>query len=183
MIDLQINGGSIGIIPNTADEFTIQQFEYLIEVLSDQTKSEMEKYYDLLVKLGVEEDKLDTLPVEKFKEVVAAYKFTPSENQELRSEFELDGVIYRSAEDFEFNVWQSKTIERYMIDKPERYLGEFCAIIFRPEGIPLAVTKTDAYIKEKGAMFREKLSVGILLPYLQLWSEAILTELSVYGNS
>jgi hypothetical protein len=177
MVNIKINGKSIGRIPTSIKEFTIAQFEKLIVLMNKAEITEEERYYELFLYLGISEDDLDMMDIGEFRTLIGKYRdLTDLGESKLKKSFKFQGKKYEAftGKEFRLTVRHSKLIEKYMISDPFHYLAEFCAIIFVEEGVSISEAKTDAYIKEKANAFREALKVEVVLPYLNIWTTDVL---------
>jgi hypothetical protein len=157
-------------IPNKMDELTIEQFEKISQILNNQEFDNIERYVEMFKYLGIKEEQWDDYPFSKFVELIKEFNlnsFTPSETV---TSIEVDGYTYEAQ--LKLSVKETKLIEKIVNTKPNHYISDILAIMFKRTDLSNTEHFTDAHLKHKAKIFRN-LKAEICVPYIVFVTEKI----------
>lgn len=169
-------------LPHQPSDFKLGKYEKVMKILEEDV-TEIEKYSNLLVELGIPEEVIDDLTIEEFSSTIKDYmegttydfskfKFVPT--------IEVNGRTYQAFdEDAEFllKVKDLNWIEKLIKRNPDKYLAEVLAVIFKDIELTKTEHYTDAHIRHKASLFRENVTLDIAIPYIGAISHELLTSL------
>ena len=157
-------------IPNKMNELTIEQFEKISQILNNKEFDNIEKYVEMFKYLGVEEKLWDDYPFSEFIELVKTFNldsYTPSEPV---ASIELEGFTYTA--EMRLSVKETKLIEKIVNSKPNNYISDILAIMFKRSDLSNTEHFADAHLKHKAKMFRTQ-KAELCVPYIVFVTEKI----------
>lgn len=157
-------------IPNKMSELTIEQFEKISQILNNREFDNVEKYVEMFKYLGIEEKLWDDYPFSEFIELVKTFNldsYTPSEPV---ASIELEGYIYTA--EMRLSVKETKLIEKIVNGKPNNYISDILAIMFKRSDLSNTEHFADAHLKHKAKMFRAQ-KAELCVPYIVFVTEKI----------
>lgn len=150
-------------IPNEPHEMTIEQFDKINFVTSDQNLDEIEKWIEKFKVLGVPEDVFDDMEMEEFYQNVANWNDQPPHPKDKVLSLEIDGYIYEAKPTI--GVKDLGMIEKVWKSNNGNFAAETLAIIYKRSDL----SKTEHYhaphIKHKTALFKKHTS-DIVIPWI-----------------
>lgn len=157
-------------IPNKMSELTIEQFEKISQILNNQEFDNVEKYVEMFKYLGIEEKLWDDYPFSEFIELVKTFNldsYTPSEPV---ASIELEGFTYNA--EMRLSVKETKLIEKIVNGKPNNYISDILAIMFKRSDLSNTEHFADAHLKHKAKLFRTQ-KAELCVPYIVFVTEKI----------
>ena len=142
------------------DELTIEQFEKISQILNNQEFDNIEKYVEMFKYLGIDEKLWDDYPFSEFIELV----------QEPVTSIELEGYTYTA--EMRLSVKETKLIEKIVNGKPNNYISDILAIMFKRTDLGNTEHFTDAHLKLKSKLFRDQ-KAELCIPYIVFVTEKI----------
>ena len=153
-------------VKNTVEELTVSEFEKIVEIQSDNTKSATEKQIDVFVSLGVPEEVVDSMTIAEFKKHIEEFNDVKSKEYEFLPEVEIEGFVYKAFdEEFKLSVRDLKHIENKVNKSPFSYMAFMLAVIFKRTDLSKAEHYDNAHLKHKAELFG-KLPAAIAVPYV-----------------
>lgn len=152
------------------DELTIAQFEKISQILNNQEFDNIEKYVEMFKFLGIEEKLWDDYPFSQFIELVREFNLDSYTPQEAVTSIELEGYTYTA--EMKLSVKETKLIEKIVNTKPNNYISDILAIMFKRSDLTNTEHFTDAHLKHKAKLFRE-LKAEMCVPYIVFVTEKI----------
>ena len=144
-------------IPNKMSELTIEQFEKISQILNNQDFDNIEKYVEMFKYLGIKEEMWDDYPFSEFIKLV--------------QEFNLDSYTPNEAQ-LKLSVKETKLIEKIVNTKPNHYISDILAIMFKRSDLSNTEHFTDAHLKHKAKLFRTQ-KAELCVPYIVFVTEKI----------
>lgn len=157
-------------IPNKMDELTIEQFEKISQILNNQDFDNVEKYVEMFKYLGIEEKLWDDYPFSEFIELVKTFNLDSYTPQEPVASIELEGYIYTA--EMRLSVKETKLIEKIVNGKPNNYISDILAIMFKRSDLSNTEHFADAHLKHKAKLFRSQ-KAELCVPYIVFVTEKI----------
>jgi hypothetical protein len=157
-------------IPNKMDELTIEQFEKISQILNNQEFDNIERYVEMFKYLGIKEELWDDYPFSMFVELIKEFNlnsFTPGETV---TSIEVDGYTYEAQ--LKLSVKETKLIEKIVNTKPNHYLSDIMAIMFKRTDLSNTEHFTDAHLKHKAKLFRTQ-KAELCVPYIVFVTDKI----------
>ena len=157
-------------IPNKMSELTIEQFEKISQILNNQEFDNVEKYVEMFKYLGIDEKLWDDYPFSEFIELVKTFNldsYTPSEPV---ATIELEGYTYTA--EMRLSVKETKLIEKIVNGKPNNYISDILAIMFKRSDLSNTEHFADAHLKHKAKLFRSQ-KAELCVPYIVFVTEKI----------
>jgi len=168
------------MVKSELSELTIQEYEDVSKILSDESKGNFEKYIDILVYLGLEIDDAESVPLKSLLEFIKAFVEGEIE-MHLNPIINIDGYDYRAIEEGEteprITPRVTKHIEKILSSGHKGHLSEIAAVLLRKEGLSNKEHYEPAHIKHKAKLIRENLKASDVLPYIIFATNGILTNL------
>ena len=138
-------------IKNKLDELTVDEFTEISSIMKDADKLSIEKYFDIMVYLGADEDKITDEELIEFAKTINRSESNFSED--LKKYIEVDGRKYISYEDkFEISAKDLVLIEKSLNKKD--YYARVLAILFKREDLTKKEHYEEAHIKWKTELFK-----------------------------
>jgi len=157
-------------IPNKMDELTIEQFERISQILNNQDFDNIEKYVEMFKYLGIEEKMWDDYPFSDFIKLVQDFNLDSYTPQEPVTSIELEGYTYTA--EMRLSVKETKLIEKIVNGKPNNYISDILAIMFKRTDLGNTEHFTDAHLKLKSKLFRAQ-KADLCVPYIVFVTEKI----------
>lgn len=157
-------------IPNKMSELTIEQFEKISQILNNKEFDNVEKYVEMFKYLGIDEKLWDDYPFSEFIELVKTFNldsYTPSEPV---ASIELEGYTYTA--EMRLSVKETKLIEKIVNGKPNNYISDILAIMFKRSDLSNTEHFADAHLKHKAKLFRTQ-KAELCVPYIVFVTEKI----------
>jgi len=157
-------------IPNKMDELTIEQFERISQILNNQEFDNIEKYVEMFKYLGIDEKLWDDYPFSDFIKLVQDFNLDSYTPQEPVTSIELEGYTYTA--EMRLSVKETKLIEKIVNGKPNNYISDILAIMFKRTDLGNTEHFTDAHLKLKSKLFRGQ-KAELCIPYIVFVTEKI----------
>lgn len=157
-------------IPNKMSELTIEQFEKISQILNNQDFDNVEKYVEMFKYLGIEEKLWDDYPFSEFIELVKTFNLDSYTPQEPVASIELEGYTYTA--EMRLSVKETKLIEKIVNGKPNNYISDILAIMFKRTDLSNTEHFADAHLKHKAKLFRSQ-KAELCVPYIVFVTEKI----------
>jgi hypothetical protein len=167
-------------IKSSLTEWTIGEYENIINILSDDKLDFIDKYIKVLELLGLPDEVLDKLGDDEFFEIVQNILDNNIDNN-FKKEFELHGYTYRAYEgdEYKLSVRDMAKIEN-IIKSDDVKLSRILAVIFKREDLTNTEHYDKAHLDYKAKIFKE-LNADIVIPYILLIEKKMVKKL-VYLN-
>lgn len=151
-------------IKNNIKEFTIREFEEISAILNNESLENVEKYMDVLEKLGIHSNLLNEMTDDEFFELISKFEMTT--DLTLTPKFEHEGHTYVAyEEEFKLGVKALSIIEKAIAKNPNKYLAKTLAVIFKRSDLSGGEHYVDTHLKSKEKIFQE-LPATLAYPYL-----------------
>lgn len=157
-------------IPNKMSELTIEQFEKISQILNNQEFDNVEKYVEMFKYLGVDEKMWDDYPFSEFIELVKQFNLDSYTPQEAVTSIALEGYTYTA--EMRLSVKETKLIEKIVNSKPNHYISDILAIMFKRTDLSNTEHFADAHLKHKAKLFRSQ-KAELCVPYIVFVTEKI----------
>ncbi len=159
-------------IPNELNELTIQQFEDITEIHSNEKLDHVEKHLEVFKYMGVPEE-IEDVDFEDFKEYIRIFNTAKAPEGILLKRFEADGYTYQAYdEEWKLSAKETKLIEKILNNKHKGYISEVLAVLFKRTDLGKNEHYTDAHIKHKAKIIRQ-MTAEVAVPYLVAVAETI----------
>lgn len=159
-------------IPNELNELTIQQFEDITEIHSNEKLDHVEKHLEVFKYMGVPEE-IEDVDFEDFKEYIRLFNTAKAPEGILLKRFEADGYTYQAYDDeWKLSAKETKLIEKILNNKHKGYISEMLAVLFKRTDLGKNEHYTDAHIKHKAKIIRQ-MTADVAVPYLVAVAETI----------
>jgi len=143
-------------IPNKSSELTVKQFSKVNEILRSENEP-IEKWYQIFIYLGAEENEINNLEFDEFKEVIRLFNDSESKDLEIQRTIEIDGYTYESYKDeFKVSVKDLKSIEKLISKNPNSYIAEMVAVLYKRVDLTDKEHYEPAHIKHKTTLFSDQ---------------------------
>jgi hypothetical protein len=154
-------------IKNLASEMDIQTFEKVSSFINDNEAETFEKWINIFVYLGVDENELNDMEFNDFRECVREFnKPAPKVDPSYTKTLEIDGYTYQSYEDeFKLSVRDLKYIEKAIRKDSGNYLAKMMAIIFKRTDLTPTEHYADAHIDFKTKLFKKQ-NAELVIPFV-----------------
>jgi hypothetical protein len=157
-------------IPNKMSELTIEQFEKISQILNNQEFDNIEKYVEMFKYLGIDEKLWDDYPFSEFIELVKTFNLDSYTPQDAVTSIELEGYTYTA--EMRLSVKETKLIEKIVNTKPNHYISDILAIMFKRTDLSNTEHFADAHLKHKAKLFRTE-KAELCVPYIVFVTEKI----------
>lgn len=157
-------------IPNKMNELTIDQFERISQILNNKEFDNIEKYVEMFKFLGIDEKQWDDYPFSEFIKLVQEFNLDSYTPQEPIGTIELEGYTYTA--ELRLSVKETKLIEKIVNTKPNHYISDIMAIMFKRTDLSNTEHFADAHLKHKAKIFRD-LKAEVCVPYIVFVTEKI----------
>jgi hypothetical protein len=157
-------------VPNKMSELTIEQFEKISQILNNQQFDNIERYVEMFKYLGIKEELWDDYPFSKFVELIKEFNLDSYTPNEAKTTIELEGYTYEAQ--LKLSVKETKLIEKIVNTKPNHYISDILAIMFKRTDLSNTEHFTDAHLKHKAKIFRN-LKAEICVPYIVFVTDKI----------
>lgn len=184
MLNIKIEGNTYPI-KQSAEEFTIGEYENVAAILNNDDINEVERFSQAFVMLGMNEDLLDSFDAFAFFKLIGKFKDYQMEVGEFSQIIEVNGRTYESFKDgneFYFSVKDMRLIEEYVKKNPTFFIAEIIAILFKDVELTKTEHYDDAHIKHKAKLFRKEITYDIALPFIADFSQNLIESLESFKN-
>jgi len=159
-------------IPNELNELTIQQFEDITEIHSNEKLDHVEKHLEVFKYMGAPEE-IEDVDFEDFKEYIRLFNTAKAPEGILLKRFEADGYTYQAYdEEWKLSAKETKLIEKILNNKHKGYISEVLSVLFKRTDLGKNEHYTDAHIKHKAKIIRQ-MTADVAVPYLVAVAETI----------
>jgi len=154
-------------IKNFASEMDIQTFEKVSSFINDNEAETFEKWINIFVYLGADENEINEMDFNDFRECVKEFnaareQITPNYTKTI----EIGGYTYQSfEEEFKLSVRDLKYIEKSIKKDPANYLARMLAIIFKRTDLTPTEHYSDAHIDFKTKLFKKE-NAELVIPFV-----------------
>jgi len=150
-------------IPNQPDELTIEQFDKINFITSNEEFDDIEKWVNKFVYLGVNEDAFDDMEMEEFYDSIARWNDQPPHPKDKVLSIEIDGYTYEAKESI--GVKDLGMIEKVWKSGGANFAAETLSIIYKRSDLGKVEHYAPAHIKHKISLFKKQPS-SIVIPYI-----------------
>ena len=150
-------------IPNEPHELTIEQFDRINFITSNQELDEIEKWIEKFKYLGVDESVFDDMQMEEFYQLIANWNDQPTHPKEKVLNIEIDGYTYEAKESI--GVRDLGMIEKVWKQNNGNFASETLAIIYKRADLSKTEHYAPAHIKHKTSLFKKQPS-SLVIPYI-----------------
>lgn len=157
-------------IPNKMDELTIEQFEKISQILNNPEFDNIEKYVEMFKFLGIEEKMWDDFPFSEFIEIVKEFNMDAYSPNEAQLDIEMEGFNYKA--ELRLSVKETKLIEKIITTKPNHYISDILAVMFKRTDLSNTEHFADAHLKHKAKLFRTQ-KAELCVPFLTFVTQKI----------
>jgi hypothetical protein len=168
------------MVKSEIEELSLQEYESITNILSDESKLPFEKYIDVLVYLGVEEDDADNMNMKALVEFAKNFSEGKIEFK-MKPEIEIAGDVYIGIEDGleepKITPKVVKLVEKIMAKKNKGYMSEILAVMLKKESLTKNEHYEPAHIKYKAKIFQENVSAEDAVPYIMFVTRGILENI------
>ena len=169
-------------LKNSLHEFTIEEYEKVTEILSNEELVNIEKYIDILLCLGLPENVLDEMTDDEFFNIINSFTFSIKSGMAPSIEIEGYEYVAYTEDTFKLKVKDLSLIEKAIVDTPNNYLSRAMAVIFKRADLTRVEHYSEAHLKEKTKLFK-KVSAAIAFPYLIHLTEKLNSKLNAEVSS
>lgn len=164
-------------------DITIQEFNQIVNIMSDDKQLYFENWLDLLTVLGMPEDMLNELTIPDLLEIVKEFNlFEPQENLEILQDIELDGYTYRLFEDkFKLTVRVSSIVEQTIKSHPKDFIPWVIANLYKRTDLTDLEHKQSEHIKHKAKLFSQ-LTMDKCIVLFTILFEGIITKMQKFNG-
>lgn len=147
-------------IPNTADELTVEQFDFINNLTKDYSLDNIEKEIAKFVYLGVPEEVFDDMDFDEFRQCVLVWNDIEPHSLVKTMEIDVDGFTYVAPESV--GVKDLGLIEKAWKQGTKDFSAETLAIIYKRSDLTKKEHYAPAHIKHKTKIFKaQKASLAI----------------------
>ena len=165
MIKFNFNGDNYQM-RNLPTELTINEFEYISEIMNNTELDYIDKFFQIFEFVGLPIDLIEELDGAKFIQLTK--EFTDYQmDVEFIKEIEIDGYTYIAFEGDEFSpkVKDLKYVEKFIKRNPNKYVANVMAVLFKRSDLTKVEHYDEAHIKHKANLFKD-LNYSTALPYI-----------------
>lgn len=158
-------------------ELTLDQFTNLNKLILNNFETIEDKLALVAIVTKQTLDEAEDMELSEFNEILKTFNIYDEDaiSLPLKTEFEIDGIKFKSSDKdtFSFNIKQITLSDALIKREPVNFLPELSAIIFKQVGEDGKVIRdyTEEGIAKRTKLFNEKLTLDIILPYLQRLTE------------
>jgi hypothetical protein len=168
-------------IPNELSELTIQQFEDITAIHSNEKLDHIEKHLEVFKYMGVPE--AEDMDFEDFKEAIGTFNSAKVPEGILLKTFEENGYTYEAYDiEFKLTAKDTKHIEKILAHKHKGFISEALAVVFKRTDLSKTEHYTDAHIKLKAKIIRE-MPAEVAVPYLVAIADTINKQVQSLNDS
>lgn len=172
-------------IKSSPTELTLDEYETIVGILSDENEVNYSKFINILVALGMDIDDVEDMNEKHIVEFVKHF-YNEDIKTELKPSFEIEGYKYIGIEDGEkepvITPFINKKIEELFTNKHKGYLGEVLAVMLKREGLTSKEHKQQSHIKHKAKLFRDNISAKDAIPYIVYASDGLFKSINEIVN-
>lgn len=168
-------------IANSPAEMTVGQFEKLTELVEGKVfnpsaenepykyDSEVQKWSEILVFMGLPSEELEDMELSEFKAHVKAFNQKESAPFEVVGEITIKGKTYKAfdkEEDFTISVTKWARIQKLITGNRKKSISLIMAVIFEDVALSKKEHVVESHINLKASIFRKEMNAGVAIPYL-----------------
>jgi hypothetical protein len=169
------------LIKNDFSEITVQEAEQISLILTNSDKESIEKYIDLLVFLGMDQDDVEDMSDDEFFETVKRLNIKNELSPTLIDKFSIGEYTYVAHEgEFNFKLKDLSLIEKY-VKQDEKFLAKALAVIFKRKDLSNKEHYNESHIEEKAILF-SNLIVKDFIPYVIHISAKVNSKLQILNE-
>jgi hypothetical protein len=167
-------------VKNTVNEFTISEFQQIINILSNKEKNNLDKYLDITVIAGLKDESiLCSLTFDELKSYLNTFNINEI-NTDLTKSIEVNGRTYVCYDkEFILKAKDSALIENSMKNKD--WILTTAAILFKDESLTFREHYDNNHINHKKVLFKD-VSAGVIAPYIFEISENYINKIEYIQN-
>ncbi len=179
MLTIKINDTE-KTVPNQANELTIPQFESICQLSMLPTDDYIERYITIFEILGITPDETEQIDTEDFMNAIKQFNLTKWDYSNFVPEIKIGDKIYRAftGDKYVLSVPDLSKIEHFIKKNPKVYLAEMLAIIYKDIELDKKTNRQDDVIITRAKLFREELKAEVMLPYVTLILNKVVTQLN-----
>ena len=165
-------------LPNLPSELSVEQFDKLNLITTDNTLDNIEKWMTKFEYLGFPSELFDNMSFEELKEAIKEFNDIPPYSREFTKSIEVDGYTYEANETI--GVKDLGLIEKTWKLNSAHFAAETLAILFKRNDLTKKEHYAPAHIKQKANLFKKQ-KAEIAIPYV-LEIVKLLTETAQQVN-
>lgn len=172
-------------IKNSINELTVKQYEHISAILNDNEKNYIDKWSEIFVYLGVDEDIVDSLMVAEFIELIKGFNITQDLSPEIIQVIKLNDVeyySYKDGEDFKITVKEMALIENAIKHNDKRYIGDILAILYKNPESDKTINFDKAHIHFKAELIRKDITANVAIPILNYIGKIVIKDFEMIEN-
>jgi hypothetical protein len=147
MIKFNINGIDYDI-RNQFDELTVNEFEKIAEIQEDDKYDNVEKYINTFMVLGVKENDIDELSIDKLYELIKLFNNKEQKEYPIIEELSVNKRIYKlinsTPTNLQITTKDLSVIEKLIKQNQNDVASTVLAVLYKDENL----TKVEHYDKE-----------------------------------
>lgn len=164
-------------VRNNVDELLLKEFEEVSSIFNNKDKDYFEKWSEIFVYLGLEQDFVDELDTFAFIDIIKEFNIVNLDKTDIIKEIEVEGDLYVAYdEQFKLTVKEMTLIEHYIKKNENRYLGEIMAIVYKRPGFDKTINFDKAHIHHKAELFRKNLTADKAIPFISFLSKKLIYD-------
>lgn len=165
-------------IKHSFSELTIKEYEVISSILNDNEKDYIDKWSEIFIFLGVDENSLDSMVVSEFIEAIKNFNLNQGDiTDEIKQTITLNGIDYyafKNEEEFKITVKEMNFIENAIKHNDKRYIGDVLAIIYKNPQNDKTINFDKAHIHFKAELIRKEITADIAIPILNYLGKIVI---------
>lgn len=165
-------------VKNKIDELLISEYEYISMIYNDTNIDNIDKWVKIFQYLGVPIEVIDELDLEEFLNFIKEFQLNiDTIDSEVIKTIIINDVEYTSyEEEFKLSVKDMGLIENYIKEKPDNYIGEAMAVIYKNRKFDRTIHYDKSHIKMKAEQFRKNVTCDKVMPILNVISKKLIKD-------
>jgi hypothetical protein len=150
-------------LPNLPSELTVEQFDKLNLITTDNNLDNIEKWMAKFEYLGFPSELFDDMDFEELKEAIKEFNDIPAYSREFNPTIEAGGYTYEAPT--VIGVKDLGLIEKAWKQESSMFAAKTLAILFKRTDLGRTEHYTPAHIKHKTNLFKSQ-KADIAIPYI-----------------
>jgi hypothetical protein len=167
-------------VKSELSELNIQEYEDIASILSDENKSVIEKYIDVLVYLGVDVDFVESMSLKSLIEFIKVF-IEGTIEMKITKSFIIDGYEYVAIEEGEdeprITPRVTKHIEKIITSRHKGYMSEIAAVLLKRSDLTIKEHYESSHIKHKSKLIKENLLASDVIPHIVFATNGIMINI------
>jgi hypothetical protein len=172
-------------IKNSISELTVKQYEHISAILNDAEKNYIDKWSEIFIYLGVDEDIVDSLMVAEFIELIQQFNIVQNVTPQIKQVIKLNDVDYYSYKDgdeFKITVKEMALIENAIKHNDKRYIGDVLAILYKNPDSDKTINFDKTHIHYKAELIRKEITADVAIPILNYVGKIVIKDFELIEN-